>query len=650
MAIPPEVIAESEKRLPANVAGLRDKARTARVTEMNSAKRIIDFVAGPAAERAALDGDGALERILGTNDLMNINFLEKGTVASRSVGRISICNAAGNVIGFGTGFLVSPRLLLTNNHVFGDAATAANSFVEFNYQLDLSGRPASTVTFSFEPTAAFVTSKKLDYTIVAVRETSDNGKSTLSEFGHLTLSGTPGKTLDANYLTIIQHPSGQLKQIALRENQLIKTLEEFLWYATDTAPGSSGACVFNDSWQVVALHHSGVPATDANGNWLAVDGSVWTPAMGDQKVKWLANEGVRTSSIVGDLMKVANNPLIAALLKTAGAISAPTPGPEITVVRASDDASAAAIDAMGMAATQEKISIDPNYDDRHGYDPAFLGTGVRRVALPKLSNALLKKAALKLEDDGHLPHVLTYHHYSVVMNAERRLAFFTAVNIDGTKAFRLKRETDKWFYDPRIDRGHQIGNELYKANKLDRGHLVRRLDPAWGDSKTIAKVANDDTFHWTNCSPQHEEFNQGNELWAGLEDYVLDKADDENFKVTVFTGPILRTSDRTHPGTEVQVPDDFWKVVVAVTPERKLSATGYVVSQKKLITPDIAEAAVGPFGAYRTFQVPISRVAQETGLDFGKLVNYDPLAAEVTNTESSFVTGQLLEDFEQIRL
>jgi endonuclease G len=37
----------------------------------------------------------------------------------------------------------------------------------------------------------------------------------------------------------------------------------------------------------------------------------------------------------------------------------------------------------------------------------------------------------------------------------------------------------------------------------------------------------DDTFHFTNCCPQHERFNQGKNLWAGLEDYLLNRAADE---------------------------------------------------------------------------------------------------------------------------
>ena len=64
--------------------------------------------------------------------------------------------------------------------------------------------------------------------------------------------------IKGEYVNIVQHPNGEPKQLALRENQLVDVLENFLHYQTDTAPGSSGSPVFSDEWEVVALHHSGV--------------------------------------------------------------------------------------------------------------------------------------------------------------------------------------------------------------------------------------------------------------------------------------------------------------------------------------------------------------------------------------------------------
>ena len=48
-----------------------------------------------------------LERILNKNNLMSINYLERGLTVSRSVARIRIRAAQGQTLGFGTGFMVS---------------------------------------------------------------------------------------------------------------------------------------------------------------------------------------------------------------------------------------------------------------------------------------------------------------------------------------------------------------------------------------------------------------------------------------------------------------------------------------------------------------------------------------------------------------
>jgi endonuclease G len=42
----------------------------------------------------------------------------------------------------------------------------------------------------------------------------------------------------------------------------------------------------------------------------------------------------------------------------------------------------------------EAITIDPNYGDRQGYDPQFLGAGVSAVPLPALAAELVPLAAI----------------------------------------------------------------------------------------------------------------------------------------------------------------------------------------------------------------------------------------------------------------
>ncbi|WP_436791869.1 endonuclease [Yinghuangia sp. YIM S10712] len=265
-----------------------------------------------------------LERLMGRNDLIDVGFLEAGYLASRSVGRITVRGAGAH---FGTGFMVSPSLLLTNNHVLRDEDEAARGFIEFNLQAGTDGRPLPPVAFTLEPARFFTTDVALDFTLVAVAPGSADGIE-LASFGHVPLIELPGKVIIGELVNIIQHPNGEPKQLALRENRVVDMLDDFLHYETDTAPGSSGSPVFNDQWEVVALHHSGVPLTNDQGRLLCTDGTVWTPDMGEQRLAWKANEGVRTSRILAAL---STHPLTgsAADLRAelfATAPQAPVPG------------------------------------------------------------------------------------------------------------------------------------------------------------------------------------------------------------------------------------------------------------------------------------------------------------------------------------
>src|SRR6185369_4011734 len=98
----------------------------------------------------------------------------------------------------------------------------------------------------------------------------------LSGYGSLRLLEAEGKAIVGELMNIIQHPNGEPKQLALRENKLVDVLDRFVHYETDTAPGSSGSPVFNDQWECVGLHHSGVPKRDDAGRILTIDGGIWT--------------------------------------------------------------------------------------------------------------------------------------------------------------------------------------------------------------------------------------------------------------------------------------------------------------------------------------------------------------------------------------
>jgi endonuclease G len=217
---------------------------------------------------------------------------------------------------------------------------------------------------------------------------------------------------------------------------------------------------------------------------------------------------------------------------------------------------------------------------------------------------------------------LDYTHFTVVLDRERRLARLTAVNIDGASLVDVARGDD-WRLDDRVPAEWQAGPEVYARNDLDRGHLVRRRDPVWGED---AARANSDTFHYTNAAPQAAGFNQSGDLWLGLEDHVLQYAEATGQRVSVFTAPILLPDDP--PYRRIRIPLRFFKIAAWMNAGR-LRAAGFVLDQSPVVDRgEIERGAIGEvpdLGPFRTFQVPVAEIAQLAGLDLAPLPEADVL-------------------------
>lgn len=318
--------AESPERIQMRLSRLADNSRKASA----AIERALDRPARPVLVESI-----GLERVIGRSDFLDINFFELALAVARFVGRINIRNAQGRSIGYGTGFMVSPRLLMTNNHVLPSAASAEHSLVEFDFQNDRVGRPLPVVGFELMPATFFMTGKELDFTLVAVGETSSGGIA-LQRYGWTRLIADQGKALLGEALNIIQHPRGEAKQIVLRSNELVDLFDQYAHYVADTEPGSSGSPVYNDQWELVALHHSGVPKTDNQGNYIAKDGSVWKPGMDPDALDWVANEGIRVSSLMAHIGRQPLTGLQARLRDDLLNLEPPTPLEAAAMGKAAD--------------------------------------------------------------------------------------------------------------------------------------------------------------------------------------------------------------------------------------------------------------------------------------------------------------------------
>jgi endonuclease G len=253
----------------------------------------------PVSGRQPSEVNDALERILGEPDLLPARWFREGLRCADAVARIETPE------GFGTGFLVAPDLLMTNHHVLPHEEIADGSAARFRFEADSEGNITSSRQFQLAPEQFFVTSPmdELDYTVVAVRPRPD-GEVAGETFGVIPLIGATGKILLGLPVNIIQHPAGRPREVAIRNNFLL-TVDDAtrVTYLTDTEPGSSGSPVFNDRWDLVALHHSGVPALDADGRQIDLNGDPITRATPDDQRRWIANEGIRVSAIVADLAR-----------------------------------------------------------------------------------------------------------------------------------------------------------------------------------------------------------------------------------------------------------------------------------------------------------------------------------------------------------
>ena len=243
------------------------------------------------------------------------------------------------------------------------------------------------------------------------------------------------------------------------------------------------------------------------------------------------------------------------------------------------------------------------------YDPHFLGGGFH-IPLPEIKENYLNG----LFTINSVSEVLDYIHYSLRMNKDRKTAIFTAANVDGIRRYAGIDESGYWKIDSRI-RKYQLGEEYYKNNPWDKGHLLRRVDVVWGDTYEEAKEAEKSTFYYTNAALQHENFNR--DEWKCLEDWVLRRANNNHYRLCVFTGPVFSNEDGKLSNTDhsVRIPSAFWKVMVMRDNKsngEKISSTAFIMKQNEMWEGRSDAKTIN----LKTYQIPVKTVERVTGLKF----------------------------------
>jgi endonuclease G, mitochondrial len=255
---------------------LRRRGRAEATVFEEVANRIDNASTGVLAMPAAssLPEVATNERIVGDDDTLAIAFFSAGLRVAQAVARLIVpkfvngiqvtASNGGPWVQKGTAWLVAPGLALTNHHMVNarrdnEAAAAladldlqaTNAAVQFG--VDHEGDPGTSVKVA----KLGAMSTTLDYALLHLVDAPD------LPIPRIAAARTVLDPTTRMSVNIVQHPRGDPKQVAFRNNLVTFADPDEIRYYTDTDFGSSGSPVCDDDWRIVALHRGALHAPGA---------------------------------------------------------------------------------------------------------------------------------------------------------------------------------------------------------------------------------------------------------------------------------------------------------------------------------------------------------------------------------------------------
>jgi V8-like Glu-specific endopeptidase len=232
----------------------------ARLRELTMEAPVVEAPVGGSPEpvwRGFSDRDELERQIFDEPTLVDVAFLQRGTEIAPAVARLLVTLPKGRC--YGTAFRIGDDLLLTNHHVLFGAADRKAIAVEawLHFELDVAGRPRQYQVIGCRPDT-IAGDAQHDWAVIRADGALPPGIPILD-------LADAGSVATGDRVYVIQHPQGGMKKIGMHHNVVRYVDDDVVQYWTDTEPGSSGSPVFNEQWQLVALHHRSVEARAAGG-------------------------------------------------------------------------------------------------------------------------------------------------------------------------------------------------------------------------------------------------------------------------------------------------------------------------------------------------------------------------------------------------
>lgn len=212
--------------------------------------------------------------------------------------------------------------------------------------------------------------------------------------------------------------------------------------------------------------------------------------------------------------------------------------------------------------------------------------------------------------------------YALEWDNTKRHANWVAFTFDTTTSADNVKRTDAWSVDPKLPAEMQVQESDHKNDGFDKGHLCASED------RVYLKEANEQTFYYSNMSPQLNDFNGG--FWGKLEARVQtwgrSTADGVYDKVYVTKGGTLNKLLKNFKGTTVNggtpttdangftihglACPEYYFMAVPSQKDDVFHAIAFLVPHKEGMTRNPSSDEL------KEYVVSVDKLEEETGIDF----------------------------------